>query len=281
VAHVPFASSLFLCTSIMAFHLEVSAADLGEIREVLGPHASSEELSCHLGRFSRSVRKSVNSYFRSVCTAPAPPFDFQPRLGPVSGDTDVERRVWRQPDRELKWSELEAHLFPAHAYLDLRSVVALIGVSELLRGRVTRDDEFWSAQFRTVFAEAPHEINVNVRRSGRVGSAFGCFTRRWQSERSRTCPECGANSIVPIVHGFPSSALVVHHKKLLLLTEACGFLGSPWMCLSCHVEWTLYPYSASAQPVAPRDILMDAMLPLPNSLRRPETEPVNVQVRVP
>jgi len=82
------------------------------------------------------------------------------------------------------------------------------------------------------------------------GSGFRAFTDRWHAESSRICPKCKASKVlVPVVHGYPSPALVEHHRRgLIVLTESCGLLGPTWACLGCRAEWDHYPFGAGSLP---------------------------------
>eukprot|EP00928_Gymnodinium_smaydae_P088782 TRINITY_DN72828_c0_g1_i1.p1 TRINITY_DN72828_c0_g1~~TRINITY_DN72828_c0_g1_i1.p1 ORF type:complete len:458 (-),score=31.04 TRINITY_DN72828_c0_g1_i1:164-1537(-) len=74
--------------------------------------------------------------------------------------------------------------------------------------------------------------------------AYVRFVRQWDMESRRICPACKMEDcIIPVVHGFPSPALVTHFRQgRIMLTENCGVLGAPWLCRHCRTRWYHYPY---------------------------------------
>mmetsp|Transcript_90479 Transcript_90479/g.198200 ORF Transcript_90479/g.198200 Transcript_90479/m.198200 type:complete len:328 (-) Transcript_90479:408-1391(-) len=94
----------------------------------------------------------------------------------------------------------------------------------------------------------------NGERNGSGGAGAACapsyfaFAKRWQAVKDRVCPCCDKPaSIIPVVHGFPSTKLqVVQRRRSCMLAENCGFLGPFWICLSCRGEWDHYPFLVSS-----------------------------------
>jgi len=55
----------------------------------------------------------------------------------------------------------------------------------------------------------------------------------------RSCPSCGAASVVPIVYGEPKSATVRAAELGLLITWGCLVYDElpRWACLDCEHRW--------------------------------------------
>lgn len=283
-----------------------------QLRRILGPHASDQELRKHLECFSLDTRKATNGYLRSVCMEIGTHFDFQLRPSRV---LQVDSSV-RQPSHPkslssdaivLPWQDLDLNLFPAIRFLSLREYGQLLFVSKTLLQSLATHNDLWTHVFETVFREekCAHEERQEVppcetndrslkstcshARHFRKGNselqgceqqrqnyttpnspsdgtprdlclsilgfqkceAFRSFQSRWRQESQRMCPRCNKkDAVLPVVHGFPSTPLVTNFRQgRLILTENCGFLGPPWKCKRCLMEWEEYPFWGQALPL--------------------------------
>lgn len=242
-------------TALMRAQEDDSAEHLMAIRRLVGPHASAAELGTQLRRFAFDARRAANTYLRAVCASGGPPFDFQPRLPPleVAADgpqTSSSHTAGASNTPSLPWQELEAQLFPAASFLGLRELAATLALSPAVRRRLAEETALWSTLFNTVFGEhaaAGEDGPVILQQRADLCSRFAA---RYRREKSRVCPLCHSPaSLVPVVYGFPSPALAVHHHSgLIVLTEACGHLGPVWACRRCRAEWEVYPYATSSTP---------------------------------
>lgn len=226
--------------TVSGFHRQApgAAAAFGQMRGVLGPHASDEELWPQLWRFRLDVRRAVNGFLREACAAKSAPFNFQAQL------PQPQPAAALCPAGLVSWQELEAPIFPPSRHISLRDLCCTMSCSKGMRHRMLEDEALWEQHSARAFGS-------NACSAGGGSAHHGAFTRfaaRWSAESTRSCPECrGRRGVVPLLYGFPSSALVAHHQAgLLVLRELCGFLGPPWACQHCSAEWDEYPHASPA-----------------------------------
>ena len=63
--------------------------------------------------------------------------------------------------------------------------------------------------------------------------------RRKVQQRSKLCPSCGSDQVLPIQYGFPPDELMEESRQgRVILGGCCISDESPeWHCASCDHEW--------------------------------------------
>eukprot|EP00927_Polykrikos_kofoidii_P062731 TRINITY_DN57539_c0_g1_i1.p1 TRINITY_DN57539_c0_g1~~TRINITY_DN57539_c0_g1_i1.p1 ORF type:complete len:339 (-),score=54.78 TRINITY_DN57539_c0_g1_i1:46-1062(-) len=184
----------------------------------------------------------------------------------------------------VPWLQLESHLFPDITFFAVEDLEPLAVVASSLHKRVMFNDIFWQNTYFLSFGEplpplptrcssslqggqqrgfVPPEPRLQPPRpvaprlgentvSSSTAAPRGCsamcrFVVRWNQERRRECPSCGASrAVVPVLHGFPhASLLLLARQGRVALTENCGMLGPPWACKRCRQGWDEYPWCAA------------------------------------
>jgi hypothetical protein len=61
-----------------------------------------------------------------------------------------------------------------------------------------------------------------------------------KTAKAPTCPECGAGSVVPVIHGIPTPAQAKKIKQgLAVAADREEWEGmSEWYCNSCGCDWS-------------------------------------------
>eukprot|EP01041_Mallomonas_annulata_P006634 gene6634-13441_t len=90
-----------------------------------------------------------------------------------------------------------------------------------------------------------YEENEFINKTNKQQKNISIFREFYLSERNGSCPFCTASeTMLPVVYGFPSNALIHARSLGLLLMGGDGQLqgAAAWACKQCHEECISYPW---------------------------------------
>uniref|UniRef100_A0A061QQ85 F-box domain-containing protein n=1 Tax=Tetraselmis sp. GSL018 TaxID=582737 RepID=A0A061QQ85_9CHLO len=249
----------------------------------VGPYAAEEKLLYHLRCNRGKLPWAVNSYFREACVAPDP--DYEPRFQlqhqtlrctscpegfaqerqvPAGDTKHTEEAPSPTPFVSLPAALLEQVLCRCDPVTVCSAALACKPLA-----RASASNQVWRALYQDRWGRPPANSAVpgcaeltaaegSAEQEGGSGTddarlAEGrfrsAFRDRLKFEMEMRCLKCGNEKVVPLVFGFPSTALVERMRAGGVVLGGDYLAdGEPtrepcWSCLSCGVKYTRFPYA--------------------------------------